>query len=204
MPDPSAKIDGRTLRAERTREAVIDAYTELLLSGSVKPTAQEIAAKANVSQRAVFNNFNDLETLVAAVGARTMALAMENYERIPTDLPLDERIVRFTRRRAQVLENIAPITRAVQLRIPFSADVKLSRTRHYDRVRRELRKLFADELANAVDEKGLTKALLVASSAAAWSSARDDLGLGLDEAIEILRRTITGLIRDSTNPSASD
>ncbi len=202
MPDPSAKIDGRTLRAERTREAVIDAYTALLLSGSVKPTAQEIAAKAEVSQRAVFNNFNDLETLVAAVGARTMALAMENYERIPTDLPLDERIVRFTRRRAQVLENIAPITRAVQLRIPFSADVKKSRTRHYDRVRRELRKLFAEEFANAVDEKGLTKALLVASSATTWSSARDDLGLGVEEATEILRRTVTGLIRDSTNPSA--
>ncbi|PRZ44239.1 TetR family transcriptional regulator [Antricoccus suffuscus] len=204
MPDPSAKVDGRTLRAERTRESVIDAYTALLLGGNLKPTAQEIAAKANVSQRAVFNNFNDLETLVAAVGARTLAIATKDFERIPVDLPLAERILRFSRRRAKVLESIGPITRAVQLRIPFSADVQKSRARHYDRVRREIRKLFADELAAAVDEKSLTKALLVASSAAAWSSARDDLGLGAEEATEILRRTVTGLIRDSVNPSVSD
>src|SRR4051812_40199139 len=43
--------DGRNVRAERTRKAVVEALLELLDEGDVRPTAERIAVRAGVSER---------------------------------------------------------------------------------------------------------------------------------------------------------
>ena len=65
---PAATQDGRTARAERTREKVVDAVLELLDGGDVRPTAERIAKRAGVSERTVFQHFADREALFGAVG----------------------------------------------------------------------------------------------------------------------------------------
>jgi len=45
------KIDGRRLRSERTRLAIIEAYLELLRRNSVMPTAAQLADQAGCSVR---------------------------------------------------------------------------------------------------------------------------------------------------------
>ena len=75
--------DGRTVRAERTREALVGALLALLNEGRVRPTASEIAERAGVSERSVFQHFRDREALFEAV-------AREQYERVvPTIRPVD-------------------------------------------------------------------------------------------------------------------
>ena len=64
------KIDGRTARARRTREAIVDATLALLDAGNLRPSADEIAERAGVSPRSIFQHFGDRETLQRAVGAR--------------------------------------------------------------------------------------------------------------------------------------
>ena len=44
--------DGRTVRAERTRQALVDALLSLLDEGQLQPTAERIAVRAGVSEPA--------------------------------------------------------------------------------------------------------------------------------------------------------
>ena len=55
--------DGRTVRAERTRQALVDALLSLLDEGQLQPTAERIAVRAGVSERSVFQHFPDREAL---------------------------------------------------------------------------------------------------------------------------------------------
>ena len=59
-------LDGRRARAERNRDAVVEAILELLREGVDQPSANEIAERSGVSVRSVFRHFEDLETLYAA------------------------------------------------------------------------------------------------------------------------------------------
>ena len=63
-------IDGRTARAVRTREAIVDACIALVDEGDVRPTALKVAERAGVSVRSVFQHFDDLEGLYAAIANR--------------------------------------------------------------------------------------------------------------------------------------
>ena len=45
----SATVDGRRLRREQNREAVIDALVELFEEGSYTPSSGEIAERAGIS-----------------------------------------------------------------------------------------------------------------------------------------------------------
>ena len=68
----TASVDGRTARALRTREAIVDACISLVDEGVLKPTAPRIAERAGVSVRSVFQHFDDLESLFAMVAERVV------------------------------------------------------------------------------------------------------------------------------------
>src|SRR3954464_4070189 len=108
------RVDGRTLRAERTRQAITDAHFALLIEGDLRPSAERIAERAGVSLRALWTNFADLETLYAAVGQRQLERQTELPGRIARRLPLQQRVAALCRQRAQVLEFLAPVARAAQ------------------------------------------------------------------------------------------
>ena len=59
LADP--KPDGRNARSERSREAVVQAVLGFVREGLPRPTATQIARRAKVSRRVVFNQFNDME-----------------------------------------------------------------------------------------------------------------------------------------------
>src|SRR5215208_6794482 len=79
--------DGRTARAERTREAVVEALLELLDGGDVRPTA----ARAGVSERSVFQHFRDREALFEAAARRQYERVAPTLRRIDPELPLEQR-----------------------------------------------------------------------------------------------------------------
>src|SRR5918999_531322 len=65
-----AAVDGRTARAVRTRNAIVDATIALVEEGDLRPTAPRVAERAEVSVRSVFQHFDDLDSLYAAVAER--------------------------------------------------------------------------------------------------------------------------------------
>ncbi|HEV7899003.1 MAG TPA: TetR/AcrR family transcriptional regulator [Planosporangium sp.] len=188
-------VDGRTARAIRTRRAVVDALLALLVEGDLRPGAERIAERAGVSLRALWTNFADLETLYAAAGQRQLEQQAELARRISPRLPLEQRVTALSRQRARVLEFLAPVARAAQLREPFSAQLRANRTRQYQIARDELAQLFHAELEAAGPRAGeLLNALTAASTWPAWSALRDDLGLGVPAARQVLARTLYSLL----------
>jgi TetR/AcrR family transcriptional regulator of autoinduction and epiphytic fitness len=191
----AVNVDGRTARAIRTRRAVVDALLALLAEGEPKPSGERIAERAGVSLRALWANFADMETLYASAGQRQLERQAELARRISPRLPLSQRVTALARQRAQVLEFLAPVARAAQLREPFSPQLRANRARQYQIARDELAQLFAAELTAAGDDaEELLNALTAASTWPAWSALRDDLELSVPAARNAMARTMHALL----------
>src|SRR5688500_3891186 len=57
------EVDGRRLRRQQNREAVIDALIELFEEGSYTPSSAEVAERAGISPRSLFRYFDDVDDL---------------------------------------------------------------------------------------------------------------------------------------------
>ena len=65
----AAVTDGRVLRGARTRSGIVQALLDLLNDGVLAPTAAQIADRAGVSVRSVFQHFADMEALYGDLAA---------------------------------------------------------------------------------------------------------------------------------------
>jgi len=188
---PPPRVDGRTARSERTRNAIVDAHVQLILDGELRPTADRIAKLAGVSLRALWSHFADMEALFAASGQRILDRRDAAYQPVPVDLPLPRRIEAYCHQRARMLEQIAPAAKAAALKEPFSPALQHYRKCHIDRVRDELKILFAAELNG---DQCRLNALTAIATWPTWSTWRDAIGLDVDSARAALTRSITALL----------
>lgn len=194
-PAVSEPIDGRTLRSLRTRDAIVDATIELVEAGDLRPTAPRVAERAGVSVRSVFQHFDDLETLHAAVAERLLARVSQLVVPIDPALPFDERLTRFVEQRGQLLEAVTPIRRAAAVHGPFSSEITARLRDGQAFLREEIEAVFQPELATAGGERALLlDAVDVALSWATWEGLRAGLGRTGDEAAAVVRRTVAGLL----------
>ena len=188
--------DGRTVRAERTRQALVESLLSLLDEGQPTPTAAAIAARAGVSERSVFQHFPDREALLEAV-------AREQYDRVvPTLRPVDstlalpERIEQFVKQRARLYEQIGGVRRAGLLIEHESSSVAgwLASARQAKAV--EVERVFRRELDSiAADEREPLRAALIAHcSWATWDSWRTHQGLSVARSLAALAAGIAALL----------
>jgi len=191
MTTPPPRVDGRTARSERTRNAIVDAHVSLIGDGDLRPTADRIAKLAGVSLRALWSHFADMEALFAASGQRVLERRDSSFEPISPDLPLTERITAYCHQRARMSETIGPAARAAALKEPFSPALQRYRKAHVDRVREELRALFHAEVK---DDPELLAALTAVSMWNTWDTMRTPMDLSPDAARTLLTRTIESLL----------
>jgi AcrR family transcriptional regulator len=184
-----APTDGRTRRALRTREAIVDATIGLLEDGDLRPTAPRVADRARVSVRSVFQHFDDLESLHASVAERLVERVAVLVLPVPPDLPLAERLDRFVHQRVLLLEAVTPIRRAADVHGPFSEEITARLRDGQAFLRAELVHTFEPELAAAGEARqdvldGLDSAL----SWAIWEGLRSGLGRDQADAERVVRR----------------
>jgi len=193
------KIDGRTARARRTREAIVDAVLGLLDAGDLRPSVEDIAARAGVSPRSIFQHFGDRETLLRAVGMRQTERVSQIVEHLPDTGPFDERVEAFVEQRARMLEFITPVRRAAVLNEPFSegSHAGLQAFRAFKRA--EAERVFAPELdaRPAAEREEVVRALGAATDWNTWEALRAHQGLSVADAGAVMRRTIRALLRAS-------
>ena len=191
MTSPPPRIDGRTARSERTRNAIVDAHVSLITEGDLRPTADRIAKLAGVSLRALWSHFADMEALMTASAQRILDRRDAAFEPIPPDLPLTERIDAYCRQRARLNDLVAAAARASALKEPFSPALQRYRKLHVERVRDEVSTLFADEIDG---DPELLTALTVVSMWNTWDTMRTPMELTTEAATAVLRRTVTALL----------
>ncbi|HEY1273800.1 MAG TPA: TetR/AcrR family transcriptional regulator [Thermoleophilaceae bacterium] len=188
--------DGRSVRAERTREAVVDALLALLDEGEVRPTAERIAARAGVSERSIFQHFGDREGLLAATARRQYERIAPTLVRIDTALPFPERLDAFVGQRARLLEITAAVRRGALL-IEHESETVASWLASARKAKAaEVDRVFAAELqARPEAERGLMRAALVSASEwTAWESYRAHQGLSPQRAAAAMRATMDALL----------
>jgi AcrR family transcriptional regulator len=185
--------DGRTLRREQNREAVVDALLSLFRDGNYQPSTVEIAARSGLSLRSLFRYFDDVDDLHRAAAARQIALALPLLRvGVEPDAPTQDKIRALVRARVRLFEEIAPSARALRAcahrHEPLAAE--LARNRAF--LRAQLTALFGPEaFANDAGSASFLPALDVLCSFEAYELMRTDQGLSR-------ARTETTLIEAAT------
>jgi AcrR family transcriptional regulator len=193
-----SKVDGRNARAERTRAAVATALLKLIHNGHLRPTAAQVAGEAGVSLRSVFQHFDDMESLYAAVADAQMERFAHLLSQGQADGSLPQRIQAFVERRSNVLEAISPVRRAALLQEPFSEVLAERLRRAHDMARGDIERTFAPELerASAKARQVLLDALDVATSWSAWDTSRRQNGLTHEDSEQVMKRMIEALLKE--------
>jgi AcrR family transcriptional regulator len=162
-------IDGRTARAVRTREAIVDACIALVDEGDVRPTALKVAERAGVSVRSVFQHFDDLEGLYAAIASRLVDRLGGVKVVVDAELPIGARITEMVRSRSRALEILTPVRQAAAVHAPFSPEIRARLQAGHAMLRAELARVFADELEKR-DEPARTRLLDALDTVLSWPS----------------------------------
>jgi AcrR family transcriptional regulator len=140
--EPAAIPDGRRLRSERSKQAIIDAALALMEEGNLIPTAQQISDRARIGIRSFFRHFEDMESLFATIDDRIRDATEELYLGGDRDGTLEERILHAIERRAEGYEH--------QRNMILSTTAQLWRSetlrKNYARYQRGLRKDLDDWL----------------------------------------------------------
>jgi TetR/AcrR family transcriptional regulator, regulator of autoinduction and epiphytic fitness len=196
---PQQQRDGRTIRAERTRQALVEALLGLLHEGTLTPTAAAIAARAGVSERSVFQHFPDREALLEAVAREQYARIVPTLIPVDSSLPFDARADQFADQRARLYEEIAGVRRAGLLIEHESSSVAGWLTTARKAKAAELERVFRRELdAIPPDEREPVRAALVAlCSWSAWDAWRTHQRLSVARSRAALRSGIAALLRQS-------
>ncbi len=196
------RVDGRSLRSARNREAVVNATLELLREGQLKPRAVDIAIRANVSVRTVFRLFEDLDQMFAAVAdiqaRRTAHLFLAAA---PTGSRL-ERVRGLAEQRAILYEEIGPVRRAALRYEPFQAVLQRRIARAERLLRHQLAETFCEELDRVSTDRRATLAagLEALTSFSVWSNLRGEQRLSVARSKEVVVTTLAALLAEVDLP----
>ena len=110
-------VDGRRLRAERGRAAVIDAMFDLIIEGHLPPAVDQVARRAGVSTATIFRYFGSLDELQQETVTRFV-------ERFKDLLVIDRlgqgsttaRVRRFVDSRIRLFSEVGPVMHLAWIR----------------------------------------------------------------------------------------
>jgi AcrR family transcriptional regulator len=185
-------IDGRVTRGQRNREAIVDALLACYEAGFLRPSVDEVAARAGVSARSVHNHFEDVEALRAEVAQRQSERFVHLLEPMPAKLTRRERIAETVARRAEAYEAITPVRRAALLSVHDSPTIASNLAKLDRRLRRQLDQLFPGVGSETLD------ALDATLSWDTWHRLRTAQGCSVTRASRVLDHMVTALLEGST------
>lgn len=204
-PGPTAEpVDGRTARAVRTRQAIVDACIALVEQGELRPTAPRIAGVAGVSVRSVFQHFDDLDTLFLAVGHRMVERIRALVLPIDNTRPLAERLPEFIEQRCAINEFVSPIRTAAMVHAPTSDAINELFRNGHGFYRAQVAEVFAPELEAAGDQREAAfMGLMVSSSWPTWNLLRTVERQSVDEARDAILSLVTAILDGMAGGAAS-
>jgi AcrR family transcriptional regulator len=180
----AAKVDGRRLRSERTKQLIVEAYIDLLREGSKAPTATRIAERAGYSVRSIFERFPDLPALrfaaagyaVAEAAARSVARNVHGDRRT--------RLASQVETRAQTCERWLPLWRALSTAQDESAELQQLFRFARDAIRRRLELMYKPELATLSEaaRRQTLVAIELLLDFESWGRMRELYGMSFEEA----------------------
>lgn len=198
--DDSTPRDGRSARAHRTRQAVAEALLALIEEGQLRPTSKEIAERAGVSERTIFQHYEDLEKLFRVAADRIGERVVRSMGFVSDEGPLDERIPRYLDELCALNDSMTPVRRAARLHEPYSPVLGEALGALRANRRRGIERVFANELSGLPDEQSRADAVGAISLLASWSSwdnMRHNFGCSVEESRRIMGFGIRAILTAS-------
>jgi TetR/AcrR family transcriptional regulator, regulator of autoinduction and epiphytic fitness len=197
VTSPTVSTDGRNLRRDRNREAVVGALLELWREGDLAPSADEIAARAGISARSLFRYFDDTDAMVRTAIERQQQHVAPLYalDTGPGD-PFGDRVDRFVAARARLLDGMGHVGRVARAMAPRQPLVAAELARIRATLRAQVAELFSPELGDLAPGPGAAAlaAADVVTSWEAWDLLRNDQGLDRDAAVAVVAATLHRLL----------
>lgn len=206
MPPKSSPLATSTVqRATRLRHAICEACLDLVQEGVLQPRADQVADRAGVSRRSVFNHFRDLAALYDAVVEAGMQRYAALLEEIPREGSATERAERLVRARASFFEATAPFARALTAQMLVGSARDQARRVARQALQRQhavVERLFADEIVLLAPgaRAAMREALAAAVSQPTWDQLRHIRGLSVPRARAAVLRMLLALLRDAGAP----
>lgn len=189
-------VDGRHARSAQSSDAIVEALLALVREGGL-PSSDEIARRAGVSQRTLFNRFADMPALLTEAVERQVA---HLHEILPTPArggSIEERVTAYVTALSRVLDEIAAVRWAV-LTYPQPSPALSKGLR---RVRAMTRGRIAALVPGAPPEA--VAALEVATDPLTWRLLRVQHGLGRERAARVVLRTALAIVRSIPTPGTT-
>jgi AcrR family transcriptional regulator len=147
LDEPTA-LDGRRARRDRNRDAVVEAFLDLLREGNFSPSVGQVAERSEVSHRSVFRYFEDLEELFRVAIEKQHERTDELAELAsPGKGPLTERVQRLVEQRVTLFAEVSPVLLAARARAPFQQVLAADQTRNRTLMRSQIRAHFRPEFS---------------------------------------------------------
>jgi AcrR family transcriptional regulator len=194
--------DRRVERANRTRDNVVDALLALIDEGNLRPTAREIAARANVSLRSLYVHFDDVDALFHAAALRHKVRLDEALPELVTSGTFEERLKAFVERRSIAYELGRRVNHAALLAEPFSPAMRSIISNAWQTAITSLEKAFAAELTGRQSARKRA-ALDVMTGGGTWESLRHHHNLSVDEAAEVVCDMVRAYFGQDRSPQPS-
>ncbi|ODT99000.1 MAG: hypothetical protein ABS83_03210 [Rhodospirillales bacterium SCN 65-16] len=193
-----ARIDGRRLRSERTKQLIIEAYLALLREKpqTPMPTAADIAERAGYSVRSIFERFPDLHTLRVAAADYGLAHAAALAPARDVDGDRPTRIKSQVETRAGTCERGVALWRALTVNVDeddaLTARLRIARNRTIQR----LEIMYRPELSSLseVERRNMLIALEALTDIESWARMREMHGLSFAESCSLWMRAIDRML----------
>jgi len=197
------KVDGRRLRSERTRQAILEAFMRLLCRKPAMPTASQIAQEAGCSTRSVFERFSDLEAL--SVAAADYAIVQGQREAVARNVDADRttRIHSHVETRALVCEKWLPLWRLITRQEQPELRKRAAMVRSISIERLKL--MYGPEFSRLaeLERDRLIMAMAALISLESWDQFRHCYNLSMEDAQAVWRSAIDRMLPLATPPGGA-
>ncbi len=181
-------LDGRTARRLANRERILDAALDLVAKG-VELDFDEIALRAAVSVRSIYNHFPTARHLVAGMYERGTERMRHFIAELPGPaVPFEDRVRRFVRKWGRMQDELAPIRWQALVAEDKHPDLQPELA--------VLRRAHREQIARVFPEIGGAQAQAAATAltdSLTWRALRRHQGLSFEGACAVVEEAIRRL-----------
>lgn len=190
------KPDGRNLRTDDSRKKIVSAFLQLIRQGTVAPSAEDIAKKANVGLRTVFRRFKEMELLY-----REMVVELQNKFAPEVAKPwkttgMENQLQELLERRSVMYEDLMPYRIASNYHKYHSEFIQQAIAYWNVVVQKNLENILP---FNKSSEPVLFNAIETALSFDTWLQLRVDQNINPKQSYDIMKLSLTALLQTYKN-----
>jgi AcrR family transcriptional regulator len=194
MSEQTEVIDGRRLRSERSKKAILAACGALMKEGQLVPTAQMISDKAEVPIRSFFRHFPDMQTLFRELDASLQPSIERSFAEVVCNGSLPERIESAVKLHAKSFEDNKPIIRSTKAQLWRYPVLQENYARWQRKIRKDLDLRIPELTQLDADTRELIDGF---TSFEMWTRLRDHQKISQKKSIRLIQELVEKTILDA-------